>query len=462
MGHKITIPWPEQIVTEETHLRFFTETIEVGRISPLAFLEAGQARYSDEHFYWQNANQTLTIVGLGHAQVLESHCVEEHFSDIKKRWEEICSGLIKEEKDKAPVLFGGFSFDPKNTRESEWSKFPNAYFVLPSFQLMTKNGHTFILINLVTTNHHAAEEFEKLRVERDQLIHKAQLNDFIPASKPTVESLDEIEKERYKKAVQNVTSQIQNGEADKVVVARSVKLNFKEPVSGVTALHHIANEQQESYHFGLQKGEQLFFGATPERLIEIENGQAYSACVAGSIKRGETAEEDRILGEELLSDRKNRDEHQYVVDMISTVFDEFCTNVSIPKEPKLMKIRDIQHLFTPVEASVDKEKSIFEFVQALHPTPALGGVPTNKSMDMIREEEQMDRGYYAAPIGWTDTEGNGEFAVAIRSALLEEEQAYLYAGGGIVANSEVEKEYEETWIKFRPVLRALGGQLHDK
>lgn len=359
-------------------------------------------------------------------------------------------------------MFGGFSFDPKNARESEWAKFPSAYFVLPSFQLMTKNGRTYILINLVTTNYHAAEEFEKLRVERDQLIHKAQLNGFVPASKPTVESVDEIEKERYKQAVQNVTSQIQKGEADKVVVARSVKLNFKEPVSSVTALHHIANEQQESYHFGLQKGEQLFFGATPERLIEIEDGQAYSACVAGSIKRGETAEEDRLLGEELLTDRKNRDEHQYVVDMISTVFNEFCTNNSIPQEPKLMKIRDIQHLFTPVQASVDKEKSIFEFVQALHPTPALGGVPTNKSMDIIREEEQMDRGYYAAPIGWTDTEGNVEFAVAIRSALLEEEQAYLYAGGGIVANSEVEKEYDETWIKFRPVLRALGGKLYDK
>lgn len=110
---------------------------------------------------------------------------------------------------------------------------------------------------------------------------------------------------------------------------------------------------------------------------------------------------------------------------------------------------------------VKKGRNIFEFVEALHPTPALGGVPTLKSMDIIREEEQMDRGYYAGPIGWIDTEGNGEFAVAIRSALLVEDQAYLYAGGGIVADSEVETEYDETWIKFRPVLRALGGQLND-
>lgn len=462
MSQKITVPWEAKQTPKDPHLRFFTETIEVGRISPLAFLNAGQADYSQQHFYWQNANQTLTIVGLGHAEVLTSDQSEGRFNDISKRWEELCQALVKEEEDIAPTLFGGFSFDPKNARDSEWSSFPSAYFVLPSIQLMTKEGRTYIIINLVTSGAYAAQDFERLRAMRDQLIHKAQLNEFQPSEKPVVKALYEIEKDRYREAVQNTTTKIQQGEAEKVVIARSVNLKFQEPVSSVAAIHHIANEQQESYHFGLQKDGQLFFGATPERLIEISGGRAYSACVAGSIKRGKTADEDRAMGEELLNDPKNREEHQYVVDMITTVFDAYCTDFTIAKEPKLMKIRDIQHLYTPVEATVKDEKNIFEFVEALHPTPALGGVPTNKSMEIISEVEQMDRGYYAAPIGWTDTEGNGEFAVAIRSALLEEDQAYLYAGGGIVADSEVEKEYDETWIKFRPVLRALGGQLNDK
>lgn len=462
MSQKITIPWEGKKIPKDPHLRFFTETIEVGRISPLAFLNAGQAAYSQQHFYWQNANQTLTIVGLGHAEVLTSEEADGRFQDISNRWAELCHALVKEEKDIAPILFGGFSFDPKNARDSEWSNFPSAYFVLPSIQLMTKEGRTSIIINLVTSSMYAAEDFETLRSIRDQLIHKAQLNEFQPSEKPVVDTLHEIEKEQYREAVKNTTLKIQQGEAEKVVIARAINLKFQEPVSSVAAIHHIANEQQESYHFGLQKEGQLFFGATPERLIEISGGRAYSACVAGSIKRGKTAEDDRAKGEELLNDPKNREEHQYVVDMITTVFDAFCTDYSIAKEPKLMKIRDIQHLYTPVEAKVKDEKNIFEFVESLHPTPALGGVPTNKSIEIISEEEQMDRGYYAGPIGWTDTEGNGEFAVAIRSALLEEDQAYLYAGGGIVADSEVEKEYDETWIKFRPVLRALGGQLNDK
>ena len=460
MSRKITAPREVPSKDGVNDLRFFTETIEVGRISPLAFLEAGNTYYKDQHFYWQNANQTLTLVGIGHAKVLTSEGNDERFSDISARWKELRAALIKEKKDRAPVLFGGFSFDPKSVKDSEWDEFPSAYFFVPSFQLTNEGGQTYISINLINTSGDAVQEFDKLREERDRLIHIAQVNEFQPSVKPTVDSLVEIAKERYVAAVEDVTKQIKNGDADKVVIARSVKLNFDEEVSSVAALHHISNEQQESYHFGLQKDGQLFFGATPERLIEISNGRAYSACVAGSIERGKSAMEDRELGTELLTDHKNLAEHDYVVKMISEVFHDFCMDVTMPGKPGLMKIRDIQHLFTPIEGSIEQHTDIFNLVAALHPTPALGGVPTNKSMDIIREKEQMDRGYYAAPIGWTDSEGNGEFAVAIRSALLDGKQAYLYAGGGIVADSEAEKEYEETWVKFRPVLRALGGKLN--
>lgn len=440
--------------------RFFTETIEIGRIAPLSFLEAGNSDYREKHFYWQNANRTLSIVGLGHAEVITSTEDDKRFSEVSKRWNELCSVLIKEKKDIAPVLFGGFSFDPKSIKGAEWDGFPSAYFVVPSFQLTSKNGQTFISINLITTSSNAVDEFDALREERDRLIHIAEVNEFGTSVKPTVSTIEEVDKDFYLKAVRDVTDQINNGEAEKVVIARSLQMNFDQEVSSVSALHHITSEQQESYHFGLQRYGQLFFGATPERLIEITNGKAYSACVAGSSKRGKTATEDRILGEELLNDDKNREEHHYVVNMISNVFNQNCFDVSMPNEPKLMRIRDIQHLFTSIEGKLKSGTDIFKLVEELHPTPALGGVPTKKALEVIRREEQLDRGYYAAPIGWTDSDGNGEFAVAIRSGLLDGDKAYLYAGGGIVADSEPQQEYEETWVKFRPVLRALGGKLN--
>ncbi|MFJ7936348.1 isochorismate synthase MenF [Sporosarcina sp. NPDC096371] len=460
MNRKLTAARKTQLKIEDHAVRFFTETIDAGRISPLAFFEAGESCYKDKRFYWQNADKTMTLVGIGHATVITSEGTDERFAHISNTWNKLRAALIKEEKDMEPVLFGGFSYDPKSVKDEEWEAFPSAYFVVPSFQLTIKNGRTSISINLVTESSEAAEEFDQLRDERDRLIHIAQVEDFNLLEKPKVVSIEEMAKEKYMKAVADVTRKINNGEAEKVVIARSVQLHFDEEVPAVTALHHISNEQQESYHFGLQKDGQLFFGATPERLIEISDGRAYSACVAGSIKRGKSAGEDRELGEELLEDRKNREEHQYVVHMISQVFQSFCTDIIMPKSPKLMKIRDIQHLFTPIEGKVEQGTDIFSLVQSLHPTPALGGVPTNVSLEMIRSEEKMDRGYYAAPIGWTDTAGNGEFAVAIRSALLDGDRAYLYAGGGIVADSDPAEEYDETWVKFRPVMRALGGKLN--
>lgn len=460
MGHRMTDIREMQNAIISPSTRFFTETVEVGRISPLSFFEAGASLYRDKRFYWQNADKTLTLVGVGHAYILANSKTDDRFKDISEKWKQLCSILIKEEKDIAPVIFGGFSYDEKNRKESEWSGFPSAYFVIPSFQLKIEDGRTMVSINMITDQKEAAADFERLREERDRLIHVAQVEEFDFSNQNNILSMNERGKAQYLSAVENSTELIRRGKADKVVIARALELSFEDEVSSVNALHAITNEQQESYHFGLQKGKSLFFGATPERLIEISNGKAYSACVAGSIRRGKSAMEDRQLGEELLGDRKNREEHQHVVDMISNVFNSYCSEVHIPKTPRLMKIRDIQHLFTPVEGTLAEEIDIFSFVEALHPTPALGGVPTNVALEIIRQEEGMDRGYYAAPIGWTDAVGNGEFAVAIRSALINENRAYLYAGGGIVADSDAELEYEETWVKFRPVLRALGGKLN--
>lgn len=460
MSYNITDAVKGKRVGLSPYTNFFTETVEVGRISSLSFFEAGYSTYKNERFYWQNADKTMTLVGIGHAHLLLNEKKNGRYQDISEKWQQLCEKLVKEEKDMDPVLFGGFSYDEQNRPESEWDEFPSAYFVVPSIQLKIADGKTQISINLITEHKDASTIFDKLREERDRLIHIAQVDEFDFTVKNKVISTAERGKKQYIKAVENVTDLIRKGQADKVVIARAVELEFEEDLSIAGVLHSITNEQHESYHFGLQVGNSLFFGATPERLIEVKDGKAYSACVAGSIRRGKSAQEDRNLGEELLGDPKNREEHQHVVSMISTVFEAYCEDVLIPKIPKLMKIRDIQHLYTSVEGSIGQQNDIFSFVEALHPTPALGGVPTTVALEMIRKHEGMDRGYYAAPIGWTDASGDGEFAVGIRSALIKDNHAYLYAGGGIVADSVPEEEYEETWVKFRPVLRALGGKLN--
>ncbi len=461
MNRKLT-DLPSRVRTAAMpHVRFFTETIEAGGISPLSFFEAGADIHDSHRFYWENASKTMTLVGIGHALTLTDEPGTDRFDTIESNWKHYCAALIKEETEMDPVLFGGFAVDEKRSAtHSEWENFPNALFAVPTFQLKIENGKTLVAINFISEESETALQFEALRKQRDQLIHMAQVQESVSTEKPSLVTMKELRKEHYLKAVKQITEKIQMGEAEKVVIARKLALEFAQSIRPVAALQSISNEQRDSYNFGLENDSQFFFGATPERLIEIKDGQAFSACVAGSIKRGNSAEQDKQFGDELLEDNKNREEHQYVVDMITGVFDTLCASYIAAPRPKLMKVRDIQHLHTPVQGKLGEESSIFQFVKALHPTPALGGVPSPVAMELIRQEEDLDRGYYAAPVGWTDASGNGEFAVAIRSALLDSEHAWLYAGGGIVGDSDPVQEYEETWVKFRPMLRALGGSLN--
>ncbi|WP_142829531.1 isochorismate synthase [Planococcus soli] len=442
--------------------RFYTETIEVTRMSALAFFEAGGDEYAGKRMYWQNREKTFTLVGIGHAHVLSTNKLAGRFGKIKEDWKSLCRQIVNEESSVQPVLFGGFSFDPLNNKPSEWRRFQQAYFAVPTFQLILKGDQAFVSIHFITNQQESFAEFDAMRKERDKLIHAAQVSEVDKYDKPQATGRTELRKEEYLGSIQQVTDIIKAEGVEKVVIARTLKLEYEQKLSPTAALYQVSNEQPESFLFGLEAEEQFFFGATPERLVKVEDRKALSTCLAGSTPRGKTVEKDTELGEALLKDPKNRAEHQYVVKMISEVFEANCSRTIVPKLPKLMKIRDIQHLYTPVEGELNSGSTLFDLVEVLHPTPALGGEPKLKALELIRDYEAMNRGYYAAPIGWIDAKGDGEFAVAIRSALLDGEKAYLYAGGGIVADSTPQSEYDETWVKFRPMLRALGGQLSDE
>lgn len=440
---------------------FYMETIEVSRLSALAFFAAGETKYKGKRNYWQNREKTFTLVGLGHAYTIENNERENRFDAVEAEWKKLTSQLVQEDRHLQPILFGGFTFDPQNEVTGEWANFPQSYFTVATHQLVIHNDKAYVTINFITNTENSMATFEALRKERDALIHAAQVIEVKTYSKPTMTTYNEPHKEAYLQSIDQVTNLIKANKAQKVVIARSLALQFEEAITSPQILSHVVHEQPESYLFGLEHNDLLFYGASPERLVKVDNGRAFSSCVAGSIKRGKTVEDDDLLGQSLLNDTKNRGEHHYVVEMITDTFEKNCSEVFVPNAPKLLKIRDIQHLYTPVEGQLNEDATILQLVKYLHPTPALGGVPREQALEMIRKYEPMNRGLYAAPIGWLDADGNGEFAVAIRSAALVQEKAYLYAGGGIVADSEAISEYEETLVKFRPMLRALGGQLHE-
>jgi isochorismate synthase len=181
-------------------------------------------------------------------------------------------------------------------------------------------------------------------------------------------------------------------------------------------------------------------------------------ALAGSAPRGETEEEDRRLGSELLASQKNRAEHEFVTAMLRDSLGHLCSKTWIADTPELLRLKNIQHLQTAIVGELLPDRSILEALDMLHPTPAVGGTPTASALAFIRAYENLDRGWYAGPIGWIDLQGNGEFAVALRSALLESRRATLFAGCGIVKDSDPEAEYAESCLKLQVILRSLSGE----
>jgi menaquinone-specific isochorismate synthase len=436
-----------------------SEVLKIDQTNALSFFYKGRNLFQGERFFWKDPSDKGCIVGLGKAMQIQSGQSTDRFFHVEKAWKDFLDHAIIQQdysvKGVGPTLFGGFSFDPMKTRTKLWSRFSQSLFHLPKYMLSIIEGQTYLTTNIVCTKNDDDSLADKINNERTTILN---------LSEPTLGNvqkpfhIEEINPDNWKQSVEKLVADLKEGSLKKVVLARELRLIFHESIEVEEVLHHLLQEQEESFIFAFESNGDCFIGASPERLVKKDGMNLFSTCLAGSIVRGKTLEEDQQLGDELLTDTKNLNEHQFVVDMIRNEMEIFCSEILIPKVPQLMKMRYIQHLYTPVSGVCKEETSLLQVVEHLHPTPALGGMPKQEALEKIREIEELDRGFYAAPIGWLDFKGNGEFAVAIRSALIQGKEASLFAGCGIVENSDAESEFLETRIKFRPMLNSLGGK----
>ena len=258
--------------------------------------------------------------------------------------------------------------------------------------------------------------------------------------------------------VANAVSAIRRGELEKVVLARAVQLRSAQSFSAKRALQHLASHYADCYLFAIARGARCFLGATPEQLVRLRDGEVKAMSLAGSIARGKTPEEDERLARTLLNSAKDRREHAVVVSAMLEALGKVCSRLEVSQTPSLLKLDNIQHLYTPLTGWLADGHTLLNLVEQLHPTPAVGGRPRHAAMRLIRECEKLDRGWYAGAVGWLDRQGEGEFSVAIRSALLHANEATLFAGCGIMADSDPEREYAESRLKLAPMLAALTGQ----
>lgn len=428
-------------------------TNEIDEINPVYFFETAK-KLKKDRIFWSSVADDFYLVGIGSA--IHINADGTSFLATEEQWQNILDDAIiynpYETLGTGLILMGGMSFDPKKKRSPLWENYKQSQFIVPEYML-TKREHNYYFTMTLTVN-----KYDKPAIIAEQLNRsKAELLTAVqelPARSHVIQK-NEIDPQQWLSSVQKAIDTMKKKDAEKIVLAREMRLKFNKRAEISPMLEKLIQLQANSYVFAFEQNGDCFIGATPERLIRIEDDQLLSTCIAGTAPRGQTNEEDEHIAQALFTDAKNRDEHDYVVKMIKNSIQNYCTNIEIPKEPFVYPFKNLHHLYTPVNATLKAGHSILDIVKQLHPTPALGGVPREKSLDFIREFELLDRGWYGAPIGWFDNNDNGEFAVAIRSGLIQDDEASLFAGCGVMKDSDPHEEYEETNIKFLPMLSVM-------
>ena len=426
---------------------------------PLGFYERG-ANVSGVRSFWSSPGAERTVVGIGESWTLAVDG-PDRFADAAAAWRDRCDAMLVDSEADAPgtgpVLLGGFSFDPLRPSTAPWRSYPAGLLTLPRFVLTSTPEQTWLTINTLVSPDRAGEaEARDIELARSLLAGPA--DDLLRGPVLAPPRVDEPRPAtEWKDLVRSAVERIRRGELEKVVLARACRAWSEGRLDPSPILRRLRADYPHCFLFAIDRGDQCFLGASPEQLLSLRQGTVQTMCLAGSTARGATAEDDRRLGDELLASVKNRSEHAIVVRGIRDLLTGAGVQLEPAGAPALLKLRNIQHLYTPIVGHPTGDRTVLDLVASLHPTPSVGGQPREVALRFIRDHEGLDRGWYAGPVGWMDARGQGEFTVAIRSALLSGTEATVFAGCGIVADSDPEQEYAESCLKLGPILSALRG-----
>ncbi len=358
-----------------------------------------------------------------------------------------------------PRLFGGFAFHDDHRAAPPWDQFPAAHFVLPAVQV-TRTGDATYLTATVHGPDADAAAADRLDEAAERLSEAPDPGP--PGDPPGVvgQSLT-TPRDAWGEQVTAAVERIRAGDLRKVALAGALRADLGAPASVPDVLARLRSAYPDCYRFAVApEGGATFFGATPERLVSLRGRAVRTGALAGTAARGDTEAEDERLARALRASEKDDEEHQLVVEAIRDQVAPVAKSLSTG-DRVVRTLANVQHLYTPIEASLSGDGHVLSLVERLHPTPAVGGRPPEAALDAIRELETLSaegeagRGWYAAPVGWLDADGDGTFAVAIRSGVTEGRVATLFAGNGIVADSDPGEEWDEVLPKYRPVLGAL-------
>jgi len=372
--------------------------------------------------------------------VIDFEAGDDRLLAAARMWRRLSTSLSRDATTAGSVAVGGFAYRPDRDPGGPWSGFPALLLRVPALAVMRIRGRTFA--TAATPDAEALLDLEPPRLKA-------------PAAR-TLEVNALRNPVAWTAAVESAAARLRAGEADKVVLAREVMARG----DGVVAAAMVARSLRSAYpscFIYLVTGADgtAFVGASPELLVRRSGMRAYAQPMAGSVARGATEAEDDRLAHMLEDSAKDGAEHRLVADFVVEALKPFAETVKAgPLE--VVRFTNIQHLATTVTADLRQPAAdALQLASALHPTPAVGGWPRAAADALIDELEAMERGWYAGAVGWIDARGDGEFAVALRCGLLWEDGARLYAGVGVMPDSDAARELDETELKFKALLTAL-------
>jgi isochorismate synthase len=420
------------------------------------------ARRPSDHFFCleQPDRERSTLAAVGQAALVEASG-EDRFRVAAAACRELARGA--EAADGAgdppgagPVWVGGFAFAPSGGSAPEWGSLAPAQLVLPELSLARRGDAARLTVTALLDGDESAEAvLERLRA-RVETLAPATMPLLDPDPVTSARVAGAAPPEHYESAVARAVERIRSGELEKVVLAREVRVHAPGEIDPAPLYDALRAAFPACYCYLVGTPELSFIGASPELLVRRDGARAQTVALAGTTRRSADPSVDDLLGEQLLRGSKEREEQAIVARRIERNLRPVSLWVAAADEPVLVKVQNVQHLATPIRAQLADPVPCVELAGRLHPTPAVGGEPRDAAYRLIPALEGLDRGWYAGTVGWTDLSEDGEFCVAIRCALLRGSVAHLYAGNGIVRDSDPADELAETEVKLQALLPLLS------
>jgi salicylate biosynthesis isochorismate synthase len=432
-------------------------------VDPAAAVCASR-RPGEPWFVLEQPDRGAALGALGEVLCLQASG-PDRFAAVSDRWRSLAASAVADSPGDAdgggPIVVGGFAFAPDGGSSPIWRGFEPASMSVPELALTreTLAGQVrtrLTLAALASPDDTVEELLERLRRRVDEL-SPAPLPLLDPAPTGRFEVASAMPPEHYEAAVGRAAELIRAGGIQKIVVARDVEVHAPREYEPAALLGVLRDAFPSCFVFCVGRGDATLIAASPELLVRREGQRVSTIALAGSTRRSADPAVDAHLGERLLRDESYREEHAIVVRRIERTLNRHAIWVAAAPEPTLARIANIQHLATPIRAQLAAPIDAIELAGAMHPTPAVGGEPTARALELIPALEGLDRGWYTGAVGWSDAAGDGEFCVALRCALLRGNVARCYAGNGIVRHSDPATELGETEIKLAALLPLLSS-----